>query len=79
VRAAAAAGRCHREHPIVWCAADGTLVEGTIDLAWNDEHGTTVLDFKTDRELEQDRARYERQLAIYCAAVGAARGVLMKL
>jgi ATP-dependent helicase/nuclease subunit A len=79
VRAAAERGRCYREHPIVWCAPDGSLVEGTIDLAWEDERGITVLDFKTDRELSTDRERYERQLSIYCAALTASRAVLMKI
>jgi ATP-dependent exoDNAse (exonuclease V) beta subunit len=79
VRAAAARGGCYREHPIVWCAPDGSLVEGTVDLAWRDEQGLTVLDFKTDRELATDRDRYERQLRIYCAALGAQRAILMRI
>ena len=29
VRAANAAGRCHRELPLIWQAPDGTLIEGT--------------------------------------------------
>ena len=36
VRAANAAGRCHRELPLIWQAPDGTLIEGTVDLAFEE-------------------------------------------
>ena len=36
VRAANAAGLCHRELPLIWQAPDGTLIEGTIDLAFEE-------------------------------------------
>ena len=90
VRAANAAGLCHRELPLIWQAPDGTLIEGTVDLAF-EERGETagerrlvVLDFKTDRDRELDTERYRRQLAIYCRALtalqgGAARGILMRV
>ncbi len=96
-RSADRAGRCHRELPIIWQAPDGTLIEGTIDLAFEDAGGSntgrsaegpeprlTVLDFKTDRELDADIERYRRQLAIYCRALSAlrgqpAQGILMRI
>ena len=89
VRAANAAGLCHRELPLIWQAPDGTLIEGTVDLAFeergetNEERRLVVLDFKTDRDRELDTERYRRQLAIYCRALtalqgGAARGILMR-
>ncbi|HXW04162.1 MAG TPA: UvrD-helicase domain-containing protein [Vicinamibacterales bacterium] len=74
-RAAQAEGRCFRELPVTWLAGDGTLLEGTVDLAFEETGGMTVLDFKTDRELEADLDRYRRQLTIYCRALGAVRGV----
>jgi ATP-dependent exoDNAse (exonuclease V) beta subunit len=84
VRAADAGGRCYRELPIIWQAPDGILVEGTIDLAFEEGDVVTVLDFKTDRELDADSDRYRRQLAIYCRALAAlkgrpTRGVLMRV
>ena len=84
VRRADAAGRCQRELPIIWQAPDGALVEGTIDLAFDDGETLTAVDFKTDRELEADMERYRRQLAIYCRALGAlkgrpTRGILMRV
>ena len=83
-RAAAAAGTCFREMPVTWRAPDGALVEGTIDLAFDDDQGSTVIDFKTDRELEADADRYRRQLTIYCRAFeqlrgNAPRGILMRI
>lgn len=84
VRQADRAGRCDRELPIVWKAPDGTLVEGTIDLAFEDLTGLTIVDFKTDRELSTDLERYTRQLTVYCQALGtirntAARGILARV
>jgi ATP-dependent exoDNAse (exonuclease V) beta subunit len=88
VRAADAAGRCYRELPIIWQAPDGTLIEGTVDLAFEegpaDSPVFVVLDFKTDRELDTDLERYRRQLAIYCQALAelrglATRGILMRV
>jgi ATP-dependent exoDNAse (exonuclease V) beta subunit len=90
VRAANLAGLCHRELPLIWQAPDGALVEGTVDLAF-EERGKTeserrlvVLDFKTDRDRELETERYRRQLAIYCQALrelggGEVRGVLMRV
>ncbi len=74
VRQAERAGRCDRELPIIWKAPDGTLIEGTIDLAFEDLTGLTVIDFKTDRELATDLDRYRRQLTVYCQALGTLRG-----
>ncbi len=68
------AGRCDRELPITWKAPDGTLIEGTIDLSFEDPTGLTVVDFKTDRELATDLDRYRRQLTVYCQALGTLRG-----
>jgi ATP-dependent exoDNAse (exonuclease V) beta subunit len=84
VAAAGANGRCSREVPITWRAPNGTLVEGTIDLSYEDEDAVTVIDFKTDRELSVDVKRYERQLAVYCRAMAAlrqrpVRGVIVSL
>jgi ATP-dependent helicase/nuclease subunit A len=75
IRQADARGGCERELPIAWKAEDGTLVEGTIDLAFVDADGLTVIDFKTDRELATDLSRYTRQLELYCRAIESARGV----
>jgi ATP-dependent exoDNAse (exonuclease V) beta subunit len=83
-RAASASGRCYREMPITWMAPDGILLEGAIDLAFEDDGELLVLDFKTDRELAADLEPYRRQLDVYCRALGALgrhspRGILLKI
>jgi ATP-dependent exoDNAse (exonuclease V) beta subunit len=75
VRSAETAGRCDRELPLLWQSPDGTLVEGTVDLAFDDGSGLTVVDFKTDRELAADLERYRRQVAIYARALSTLRGI----
>jgi ATP-dependent exoDNAse (exonuclease V) beta subunit len=77
-RHAMASGRCYREAPVTWMSPDGVLIEGTIDLAFEETDGITVLDFKTDREVATDLEQYTRQLAVYCRALAAARGKNVK-
>ena len=81
---AAAATRCHREAPVTLTMPTGGLIEGTVDLAFEDAEGYTVVDFKTDREIEGALDRYRRQVQIYAAAVASAtgkpaRGVLLRV
>jgi len=83
-RAATVQKRCYREMPITWRAPDGTLVEGAMDLAFEDDTGVTVIDFKTDRELDADVERYKRQITIYCRALdelgrNPVRGVILRI
>jgi ATP-dependent exoDNAse (exonuclease V) beta subunit len=84
VRAAAAKGLCSRECPILWRAPDGSLVEGTVDVVFEEDDALTILDFKTDRGPSEVKAEYERQLALYCRAFAALRkrpvaGILVKV
>jgi ATP-dependent exoDNAse (exonuclease V) beta subunit len=78
------AGRCRRETPVACREADGSLVEGVLDLAFEDTEGWTVVDFKTDAEIGGELGRYRRQVALYASIVARAtgknvRGVLMQL
>ena len=50
------------------------LTEGVIDLAYEDSEVWTVVDFKTDEEIEQHLPRYVRQTALYAKAVEQATG-----
>jgi ATP-dependent exoDNAse (exonuclease V) beta subunit len=72
--AASADGGCYRETPVTIRTPSGALVEGTVDLAYSDQKGFVVVDFKTDRELEGALDRYERQLRLYAAAISSATG-----
>ncbi len=74
--AAAAATRCRRETPVTFQAPDGVVVEGVVDLAFEEDGRWVVVDFKTDRELDvEGEARYRRQVAAYAAAIAQATGL----
>ena len=73
-RAAAAAGRCRRESPLVVRADDGTLLEGAVDLAFEEDGRWVVVDFKTDRELEDQLEAYRRQVRLYADVIAQATG-----
>ncbi len=80
---ARAAQRCYREMPVLLPLADGRNFEGVIDLAFLEETGWTVVDFKTGAELGANRVRYERQVQWYAYSLTmltgfAARGVLLE-
>jgi ATP-dependent exoDNAse (exonuclease V) beta subunit len=74
-RAADTRGACRRETPVTITLADGSLVEGIVDLAFEEPSGWTIVDYKTDRELAQaGEERYRRQIALYTTAVAQATG-----
>jgi ATP-dependent exoDNAse (exonuclease V) beta subunit len=74
-RAAEARGACRRETPVTCMTRSGTLIEGVVDLAFEEPAGWTILDYKTDRELAASGAeRYRRQVALYAAAIAEATG-----
>ena len=86
-RAAASAGKgqLRRETPVLLRRDDGSLVEGTVDLAFYEDTpdfvGWTVVDFKTDRKVEA-MSVYFTQVRVYsealCAATGSpARGIIL--
>ncbi|MEO8605637.1 MAG: UvrD-helicase domain-containing protein, partial [bacterium] len=75
LRAAAASDSCRRELPIMLRAADETLIEGALDLAFRDASGWTVIDFKTDQEVGARADVYRRQVALYARALSEATGV----
>jgi ATP-dependent helicase/nuclease subunit A len=62
---ARAAERCHREYPLVFKLDDGRVLEGVIDLAFVENNGWVIVDFKTDADTLVRRAQYERQLQWY--------------
>jgi ATP-dependent helicase/nuclease subunit A len=83
-RGAWRAGRCRRETPVACCLTDGSLVEGVLDLAFEDAGGWTVIDFKTDVEIAAELAGYRRQVGLYASVVARATGknvtaILMQL
>jgi ATP-dependent helicase/nuclease subunit A len=75
--ARAAGDACRREAPVLFRAADGALIEGVVDLAYRDPGGASwvVVDYKTDVDGAPRRASYEKQVALYAAAVAGATGM----
>jgi ATP-dependent exoDNAse (exonuclease V) beta subunit len=83
-RVAASQARCRREAPVIYRSDDEVLLEGTIDLAFEDDAGWTVVDFKTDAASQADHTRHRRQISHYMIAVERAMnrpvaGVLLYL
>ncbi|MBI3401607.1 MAG: UvrD-helicase domain-containing protein [Acidobacteria bacterium] len=75
-RAAEARGVCRRETPVTCTLDDGTLVEGVVDLAFEDNGRWIVVDYKTDREIAEDgEDRYRRQISLYATAIARATGL----
>ncbi len=73
--AASARGACRRETPVTFTLPDGTLVEGIVDLAFEENGAWTVVDYKTDREFAAaGEQRYRRQVALYASAIAEATG-----
>jgi ATP-dependent helicase/nuclease subunit A len=73
-RHAAEQGRCRREVPIAWRDNSDSLVEGVIDLAFEQADGWTVIDFKTDEEFLSNELAYRQQVAMYASGIRAANG-----
>jgi ATP-dependent exoDNAse (exonuclease V) beta subunit len=74
----AANGMLRRETQVIHKLADDTIVEGIVDLAFQ-EVGPggalwTVVDFKTDREFSLSSERHVEQVRIYAGAIAAATG-----
>jgi len=75
VRRAAASRRCRREVPVMLSDDTGAVVEGVVDLVFEEHGRSVVVDFKTDVEIGRvGLDRYRRQVALYAAAVGLATG-----
>jgi ATP-dependent helicase/nuclease subunit A len=72
LRRAAGASECRRELPLGLRLDDGSVLDGVVDLAFAEDGGWTVVDFKTDVGVEGNRAVYEEQVRLYARAIAAA-------
>lgn len=75
-RQAHADGNVRREVPLSLALENGSLVEGVVDLAFQEGARWTVVDFKTDREFKRNARSYELQVSLYSRAVTASTGLL---
>ena len=76
-RAAAARGALRREVPVVMYVDDQTIVDGVVDLAFEEDGAWIVVDYKTDDPAlisTENLAIYERQVDLYRQAIVAATG-----
>jgi ATP-dependent exoDNAse (exonuclease V) beta subunit len=76
-------GACRRETPVTLTDAEG-LIEGIVDLAFEENGEWIVVDFKTDTDIDAHQAEYEQQVGLYVTAVERAtgartRGVLLRV
>ena len=57
--------KVHRELPVVAKMDDGSILDAVIDLAFEDDSGWIVVDFKTDAEDPTRLSKYRRQVGWY--------------
>jgi ATP-dependent helicase/nuclease subunit A len=50
------------------------MLEGVLDLAFEEDDGWTVVDFKTQAEMAGALGRYRRQVAAYASVVARVTG-----
>jgi ATP-dependent helicase/nuclease subunit A len=75
-RAADYRGACRRETPVTCRMPDGTVVEGIVDLAFEEGGAWVVIDYKSDRVLAgEGEERYRRQIGFYVSAIRQATGL----
>jgi ATP-dependent exoDNAse (exonuclease V) beta subunit len=84
LEAARRASEVRREATIIEHLADGTVVEGAVDLAYLGPDGWVVVEFKTDVELDGSLGAYAAQTSAYVRAIAAAtgrpaRGVILRV
>lgn len=82
VKRALESGRWWRETPVAGPVGDG-IVEGFIDLLFEEEDGFVIVDYKTDAlgsddEIERAMARYRLQGGGYALALSMATGANIK-
>jgi ATP-dependent exoDNAse (exonuclease V) beta subunit len=64
-------GALRREVPVV-VSGTGGIIEGVVDLAFEEAGAWIVVDFKTDAEIDHRRPIYEAQVRAYAHAIGVA-------
>lgn len=75
LKAAARAGKkCRREVPVTAQLGRGVVVEGVVDLAYEEDESWLVVDYKTDVELRGRLEAYQSQVQLYAVAISLATG-----
>jgi ATP-dependent helicase/nuclease subunit A len=69
LRRATAASKLRREWPLTLQLDGASLLEGILDLAFEENGAWIIVDFKSDADVAAHRTRYERQLRWYAYAL----------
>jgi ATP-dependent exoDNAse (exonuclease V) beta subunit len=69
MRRAARASRRHQEYPVTFRTRQGRIMEGVIDLMFEEAGEWHVVDFKTDTDIDSLQQRHQTQLGWYVEAV----------
>jgi ATP-dependent exoDNAse (exonuclease V) beta subunit len=69
------AERCHREWPVLLKLEEGRMLEGVIDLAFQEQGTWVIVDFKSDADLKVRQEHYHRQLQWYGLALTRTTGL----
>jgi ATP-dependent exoDNAse (exonuclease V) beta subunit len=72
---AAGAGSCRREVPVGLKLADGVMIEGAVDLAFQENGSWTVVEYKTDFEIEGLLEEHKNQVSLYALGISRATGL----
>ena len=78
IQRAGRAERLHREFPIILKLNGNRVLEGVIDLAFEESGCWHIVDFKTDADVSVNRAHYERQLQWYGLALSRLNNAAVK-
>ena len=72
------AGKCRRESPVTLKLQNDVLIEGVVDLAYQDPNRKdhwVVVDYKTDYEIRGRLEEYKNQVWLYALAISRATGM----
>lgn len=71
-------GKCRRESPVTLKLKNDVLIEGVVDLAYQDPNSErlwVVVDYKTDYEIRGRLEEYKKQVWLYALAISRATGM----
>jgi ATP-dependent helicase/nuclease subunit A len=71
-------GKCRRESPVTLKLLNDVLIEGVVDLAYQDpnrKNHWVVVDYKTDYEIRGRLEEYKKQVWLYALAISRATGM----
>jgi ATP-dependent helicase/nuclease subunit A len=71
-------GKVFKELPLTCKGEDGTFLNAVIDLAFLEDGKWVIVDYKTDRDMEKEKEKYEKQLGYYSELLTRSTGFPVK-